>query len=113
MLIGYNPDGRAYVARYEIGDLVRLRMDETGDGAMGRIGDWGCVIGIERGVAGLLDIQLAGYSEGKNSALQRLLGIPRKIVVPCDAFGIPIPLTEHAGLRAIEANFSRQVNKGR
>jgi hypothetical protein len=113
MLIGYDPEGRAYVARYEIGDLVRLRRDETGDGAMGKVGDWGCIIAIERGQGWLLDIQLAGYSEGRHSALQRLLGIPRKIVVPCDAFGIPVPLTEHAGLRAIEANISRKMTKGR
>ncbi|MBP0446988.1 hypothetical protein J8J14_19610 [Roseomonas sp. SSH11] len=113
MLIGYDHDGRAYVTQYEVGDLVRLRMDETGDGAMGKIGDWGAVIAVERGFGGRLDLQLAGYSERRHSALQRLLGIPRSIVAPCDRHGVPVPLEPRAGLREIEAGFSRRLRKGR
>lgn len=113
MLIGYHPDGRAFVARYEIGDLVRLRLDETGDGAMGKIGDWGAVIGIEKGLGVRLDIQLAGYSEGRHSTLQRLIGIPRRILLLCNRQGIPIPLPDRVGLRDIEADLSRRVGRGR
>lgn len=91
MEIRHGPDGRAYVLRYDVGDLVRLRIDEIGDGAMGRAGHWGSIIDVaEHG--GALTIQLAGYSEPRNAPLQRLIGISRSIVVPCRRNGVPIAL---------------------
>jgi hypothetical protein len=113
MQIGYDPDGRPYVAKYEVGDLVRLRLDETGDGAMGKIGDWGSILSVERGVGARLNIQVAGYSEGKHSMLQRLMGIPKSIVAPCDRNGVPISLPERLGLRDVEAGFSRRIGNPR
>lgn len=113
MQIDYDPDGRAFVSRYEIGDLVRLRLDERGDGAMGKIGDWGSVISVEGGLSGRLNIQLAGYSERKHSAMQRLMGIPKNIVAPCDRNGIPVSLPSKTGLREIEADLTRKISRVR
>jgi ribosomal protein L21E len=92
MQVRYHSDDRPYVAEYEVGDLVRLRINESGEGAMGKAGQWGCVIAVDGASGAQLDIQLAGYSERRNSALQRLLGIPRSIVVPCDQAGRPVTL---------------------
>ena len=92
MQLGYGTDGKPYVSRYEVGDLVRLRVNESGDHAMGKAGQWGSVTAVQDRPGGLLDIQLAGYSEGKTSALQRLTGIPRSIVIPCQTNGAPLDL---------------------
>lgn len=94
MKIRHNADGRAYVFRYEVGDLVRLRVDESGEGAMGRAGQWGRVTAVAAEPGGALDIQLAGYSEGKTSALPRLVGVPRSIVIPCTPSGTPAGLPD-------------------
>ena len=113
MQIDYDPDGKAFVSRYEVGDLVRLRLDERGDGAMGKIGDWGTVISIETSLGNRLNIQLAGYSERKHSTLQRLLGIPKNIVAPCDRNGIPVALPSKTGLRDIESDLTRKIGRRR
>ncbi|TPG46923.1 hypothetical protein EAH89_24290 [Roseomonas nepalensis] len=114
MEIRYGTDGKGYVLRYQPGDLVRLRVNESGDGAMGRAGQWGSVITVGDGGTSL-DIQLAGYSEGKNSPLQRLIGIPRSIVVPCKPDGSPMELPSGRarrgdGASALEANQNVVVN---
>ncbi|MBI0534112.1 hypothetical protein D9599_00795 [Roseomonas sp. KE2513] len=87
MKIRHNANERAYVFRYEVGDLVRLRVDEAGEGAVGRAGQWGRVTAVAAEPSGALDIQLAGYSEAKTSMLPRLVGVPRSIVLPCEANG--------------------------
>lgn len=115
MEIRYGSDGKGYVSRYEVGDLVRLRVNESGDGAMGRAGQWGSVTAVGEGGGGPLNIQLAGYSEGRNSPLQRLIGIPRSIVVPCKPNGTPMDLpTGRAkrgeGTAGLEANQNVVVN---
>jgi hypothetical protein len=99
MQIRYHSDDRAYVSEYEVGDFVRLRTNESGDGAMGRAGQWGSIIAVEKGRGAGLVIQVAGYSENRNSALQRLTGIPRSIVVPCDSNGVVMALPARRGLR--------------
>jgi len=104
MEIRYGADGRGYVSRYEVGDLVRLRVNESGDGAMGKAGQWGIVIAVEEERAGALNIQLAGYSEGRNSPLQRLIGISRSIVIPCKPNGAPLQLPAQPGTRVLRAS---------
>ncbi len=114
MEIRYGTDGKGYVLRYQPGDLVRLRVNESGDGAMGRAGQWGSILAVGDGGTSL-DIQLAGYSEGRNSPLQRLIGITRSIVIPCKPDGSPMELPSGRAKRAdgapgLEANQSVVVN---
>ena len=101
MKVNYREDGTAYVSRFEPGDLVRLRTDEAGDGAMGKAGHWGSVTSVEGRTAGRLNIQLAGYSEKRQSPLQRLTGIPASIVLPCDAQGETVTLPPKFGPRGL------------
>ncbi|WP_338662391.1 hypothetical protein VQH23_19525 [Pararoseomonas sp. SCSIO 73927] len=113
MEISYDPDGRPYVSRYEVGDLVRLRASERGEMAMGRVGDWGMVVAVGRGWSENFDVQIAGYSEGRTSSLKRLTGLTRRAVVPCDRNGVPVSLPERSGLRAVDAGMTRKVGRAR
>ena len=106
MKINYHEDGRPYVARYETGDFVQLRTDETGDGAMGKAGDWGSILSVNGRTGSLLTIKLAGHSESRQSPLQRLAGIPVSIVVPCDARGEIIPLPRQRDIRGLRVSAS-------
>ncbi|SHK39452.1 hypothetical protein SAMN02745194_04830 [Roseomonas rosea] len=114
MQVRYHSDDRPYVAEYEVGDLVRLRISESGEGAMGKAGQWGCVIAVEGASGAKLDIQLAGYSERRSSAVQRLLGVSRSIVVPCDQTGRAVALPARRAMRkhqkaAPAASWSEQL----
>ncbi|MBP0492644.1 hypothetical protein [Roseomonas indoligenes] len=113
MEISYDPDGRSYVSRYEVGDLVRLRASERGEMAMGRVGDWGMVVAVQTGLSESFDVMLAGYSERRTSSLKRLTGLTRRAVVPCDLNGVPIPLPERSGLRAVDAGMTRKLGRAR
>ncbi|MBP0446989.1 hypothetical protein J8J14_19615 [Roseomonas sp. SSH11] len=108
MQVRYHADDRPYVAEYEPGDLVRLRIDEAGENAMGKAGHWGAVIAVHGHPAARLDMQLAGFSERRNATLQRLVGIPRSIVIPCDRNGAPVPLPPRQGLRKSHQGAERQ-----
>ena len=112
MRISYHEDGRPYVARYETGDFVQLRTDESGDGAMGKAGDWGSVLSVEGRTGSLLTIKLAGHSERRESPLQRLAGIPVSIVVPCDSRGEIIPLPRQRDLRGLRVSTSSVSSGG-
>jgi len=110
--ISYDPDGRASVSRYDVGDFVRLRVSEGGEGAVGRAGDWGVVVAVDRGLGGGFDIQIAGYSESRTSPVKRLTGLTRRIVVPCDRRGVPIALPERVGLGRADAGLRQRRGTG-
>ena len=46
MELGYSPNGEAFVARYEPGDMVMLHRSEPGALAQGQVGDWGKVVAV-------------------------------------------------------------------
>ena len=112
MRISYHEDGRPYVARYETGDFVQLRTDESGDGAMGKAGDWGSVLSVEGRTGSLLTIKLAGHSQRRESPLQRLAGIPVSIVVPCDSRGEIVPLPRQRDVRGLRVSASSVSSSG-
>ncbi|WP_458096622.1 hypothetical protein [Roseomonas sp. WA12] len=112
MRISYHEDGRPYVARYEVGDFVQLRTDESGDGAMGKVGDWGSVLSVEGRMGSLLTIKLAGHSQRRESPLQRLAGIPVSIVVPCNARGEITPLPRQRDVRGLQVSASNTSSTG-
>ena len=92
MKLRIDADGGEYVHKYEKGDFVRLRTDERGEGGMGKAGQWGRIASLDTSSGATFCVQIAGYSEPKNSSIQRLVGISRTIVVPCNRYGDPIPL---------------------
>ncbi|MBY0338014.1 MAG: hypothetical protein K2X11_15475 [Acetobacteraceae bacterium] len=69
------------------GDLVRLVRDETGEDAMGRMGDWGAIEEVEPD--GAVTVKIAGFSRPAHADIVRLCGVPRGLVEPCDARGRP------------------------
>ncbi|MBP0466425.1 hypothetical protein J5Y09_21030 [Roseomonas sp. PWR1] len=89
MRIAYREDGTA-VPVYEPGDHVRLVQDEPGPIVMAQAGEWGVVL-RNRGVEGL-DIRLAGHSRPRTTDIPVAMGIPARIVIPCDELGLRIDL---------------------
>ncbi|MDN3564480.1 hypothetical protein QWZ14_08905 [Paeniroseomonas aquatica] len=85
MELGYSPNGEAFVARYEPGDMVLLHRSEPGDLAQGQVGDWGKVVAV--GAGGLLTIRIAGYALPKDAGLATLSDIPARRVRPCSPRG--------------------------
>lgn len=111
MEISYDPQGRPYVSRYEIGDLVRLRVSEEGDGAMGLIGDWGIVTAVEGPMSRSFDIQIAGFSRPRTSGVSRLTGMTCRMVIPCDRRGVPLSLPRQEGIRTLDAGMTRKLGR--
>ena len=85
MKLGHSPNGEAFVAGYEPGDMVMLHSPEPGAMAQGRAGDWGKVKSVD--AAGMLTIVVAGYSVPKGAPLALLSDIPARRVKPCTARG--------------------------
>lgn len=85
MKLGHSPNGEAFVACYEPGDMVMLHSPEPGALAQGRTGDWGRVKSVD--AAGRLTIVVAGYSVPKGAPLALLSDIPARRVRPCTARG--------------------------
>lgn len=85
MKLGYSPNGEAFVAGYDAGDMVLLHRAEPGALAQGRVGDWGRVLAVDAG--GLLTIRIAGYALPKDAGLATLTDIPARRVRPCSPRG--------------------------
>ena len=47
MKLGHSPNGEAFVAGYEPGDMVMLHAPEPGALAQGKAGDWGRVKSVD------------------------------------------------------------------
>jgi hypothetical protein len=85
MKLGYSPNGEAFVAGYDPGDMVMLVAQEAGALGQGRFGDWGKVKSVD--AAGMLTIVVAGYSVPRGAPLAMLSDIPARRVKPCTAKG--------------------------
>lgn len=107
MEVSYDPEGQAYVSRYEPGDLVLLHASERGEGLAGKVGDWGRVVSVG-GDGERIDVEIAGYSQHRHSSLKRLTGIAKRMLVPCDRTGARVPLPPRAGLFRLDAATTRK-----
>lgn len=85
MKLGHSPNGEAFVAGYEPGDMVMLHSPEPGALAQGKTGDWGRVKAVD--AAGRLTIDVAGYSVPRGAPLALLTDIPARRVKPCSPRG--------------------------
>lgn len=110
MKLGYSPNGEAFVAGYDPGDMVMLVGPEPGTLGQGRFGDWGRVKSVDS--AGMLTITIAGYSLPRGASLAMLSDIPARRVKPCTPKGEVLILPHQVQPQTLWTN-ARPVGGGR